>query len=226
MAGKFWTGGETIYCPGNQAQSKLATSIFPLKDGVFLSEDSMAANESCKGKLSKSVRDSGSKSLTLLCKLHDPKKMNPSPFHNRIRKVCALLTAALILPTLAYAGDDQGDGRPGINPGVPNGTYAWHASGSISGNLVNSAAQLTFFANGKITGLRSSSFGGIIVKQLKLTGTFTVNGDGSVSLSLITPSETINFDAYFTPDGNTFTFVETDPGTIVSGFATRGRYFY
>ena len=25
------------------------------------------------------------------------------------------------------------------------------------------------------------------------------------------------------PDGNTLTFVETDPGTIVSGFATRGR---
>jgi hypothetical protein len=147
--------------------------------------------------------------------------MNPSPFHNHVRKVCALVTAALILPTLAYAGDDQGDGR--INPCVPNGTYAWHSSGSISGTLVNSAAQLTFFANGKITLLRSSSFGGAIVKRLLIKGTFTVNGDGSVSLSLTTPSETINFDAYFTPDGNTFTFVETDPGTIVNGFATRGR---
>jgi hypothetical protein len=59
-----------------------------------------------------------------------------------------------------------------------------------------------------------------------LKGTFTVNGDGSVSLSLTTPSETINFDAYFTPDGNTFTFVETDRGRNVSGFATRGRLFY
>lgn len=205
---------------------QVGTSIFPLKDGVFPSVDSMAANESCKGKLSKAVRDSGTKSLTLLCKLHDPKKMNPSPFHNRIRKVCALVTAALILTALAYAGDDQGDGRPGINPGVPNGTYAWHSSGYVSGTPVNSAAQLTFFANGKITLLRSSSFGGAIVKRLLLKGTFTVNGDGSVSLSLTTPSETINFDAYFTPDGNTFTFVETDPGTNVNGFATRGRLFY
>jgi hypothetical protein len=162
-------------------------------------------------------------SLILFCKLRDTQKMNLPLFHNCIRKVCALVTAALILPALAYAGDDQGDGRPGINPGVPNGTYAWHSSGSISGILVNSAAQLTFFANGKITLLRSSSFGGAIVKRLLLKGTFTVNGDGSVSLSLTTPSETINFDAYFTPDGNTFTFVETDPGTNVNGFATRGR---
>ena len=129
----------------------------------------------------------------------------------------------MIFPALAYAGDDQGDGRPGINPGVPNGTYAFQSSGYISGTLVHSAAQLTFFANGKITLLRSSSFGGAIVQRVPLTGTFTVNGDGSVSLSVTTPSETVNFDAYFTPDGNTFTFVETDPGTNVNGFATRGR---
>jgi hypothetical protein len=160
--------------------------------------------------------------LTFLCKLHDPKKMNPSPFHNRIRKVCALVTAALILPALAYAGDDQGDGRPGINPGVPNGTYAFQSSGYVSGTLVHSAAQLTFFANGKITGLRSSSFGGAI-SRVPVTGSFTVNGDGSVSLSVTASNETVNFDAYFTPDGNTFTFVDTAPGSNVNGFATRGR---
>jgi hypothetical protein len=42
------------------------------------------------------------KSLTFLCKLHDPKKMNPPSFHNRICKVGALVTATLILPALAF----------------------------------------------------------------------------------------------------------------------------
>ena len=147
-------------------------------------------------------------------------------FHNRISKVCSLVAATLIFPTLAYAqnnqGNDQGDGRPGINPGVPNGTYAFQSSGYVSGTLVHSAAQLTFFANGKITGLRSSSFGGVI-SRVPVTGSFTVNGDGSVSLSVTASNETVNFDAYFTPDGNTFTFVDTAPGSNVNGFATRGR---
>ena len=58
---------------------------------------------------------------------------------------------------------------------------------------------------------------------LLLKGTFTVNGDGSVSLSVTASNETVNFDAYFTPDGNTFTFVDTATGSNVNGFATRGR---
>jgi len=149
--------------------------------------------------------------------------MNSPSLHNSIRKVCTLVAATLILPALAYAQNNQGDEGRGFRPGIPNGTYAFQASGYVSGTPVHSAAQLTFFANGTITGLRSSSFGGTIVSRLMLKGTFTVNADGSVSLSLITPSETVNFDAYFTPDGNTFTFVETNPGTILNGFATRGR---
>jgi hypothetical protein len=34
------------------------------------------------------------------------------PFHNRIRKVCALVAATLILPALAYAQNNQGDNQP------------------------------------------------------------------------------------------------------------------
>ena len=94
----------------------------------------------------------------------------------------------------------------------------------ISGTPICSAAQLTFFADGKITMLRSSSLDAI-VSRLLLNGTFTVNKDGSVSLSLITPSETINFDAYFTPDGNTFTFVETDPERLSTGLPREDASF-
>jgi hypothetical protein len=37
--------------------------------------------------------------------------MNPPLFHNRIRKVCALGAATLILPALAYAQNNQGDNQ-------------------------------------------------------------------------------------------------------------------
>jgi len=155
------------------------------------------------------------------------RKMNIPLFHNRICKVCSLVAATLILPTLAYAdnnqGDDQGDG--GIKPGVPNGTYAFQTSGYVSGTLIHSAGQLTFFANGNTTGLVSYSFGGTPFSRLMLKGTFTVNADGSVSLTVTIPAhnETFHFDLYPTPDGNTLTAVDSDLGTIVGGIWTRGR---
>jgi hypothetical protein len=150
-----------------------------------------------------------------------------------IRRWLALVTASmglyLGLSVCGLAQNNQGQNDQGVQLGVPNGTYAFQDSGYVtdaSGNLVllHSAGQLTFFANGKITGLSSFSVPGIPpFSRVGLSGTFKVNGDGSVSLTVTTQQgETRNFDVYPTPDGNTFTFVDTDPGTIVSGFATRG----
>ena len=41
-------------------------------------------------------------SLSLSCRLRDPKKINPLSSHNRIRKVCALTAASLILSSLRW----------------------------------------------------------------------------------------------------------------------------
>jgi hypothetical protein len=61
--------------------------------------------------------------------------MNPPAFHNRIREVRTLVAATLIFPALAYAqnnqGDDQGDARPRIKSGIPNGTYVSHITGTV-----------------------------------------------------------------------------------------------
>src|SRR6516164_9107666 len=38
-------------------------------------------------------------------------EVNFDRFHNRIRKVCALVAATLILPALAYAQNNQGDSQ-------------------------------------------------------------------------------------------------------------------
>jgi hypothetical protein len=134
----------------------------------------------------------------------------------------------LVLPDRGLAQNNQGSG---IKLVIPNGTYAFRDSGYVTdpntGNLLplEAAGQETYFANGTLSGLVSFSLGGTIFKMVPLKGTFTVNADGSQSQTvtqLAPPGFTLHFDGWITPDGNTITFVATDPGSVVSGIATRG----
>ena len=47
--------------------------------------------------------------------------MSSFPSHDHLRKVCALSAATLILPVLAFAGTDNGQGNNGQNNGKQNG---------------------------------------------------------------------------------------------------------
>jgi hypothetical protein len=154
-------------------------------------------------------------------------------------KVCSLVAATLILPAMAHAQNNQGNGGSGINLVVPNGTYAVRDSGYVffppgSTTLVPIAAvgRTTFIptgtTNGLVTGttsgLVSFSFNGQSQSRIAVRGTFTVNADGSVSVTetqLGGPGLTLHFDDYPTADGNTIMFVATDPGSIVNGVSTR-----
>ena len=177
--------------------------------------------------------------------------MNPPLFHHRICKLCTLVAATLILPALAYAqnnqGDDQNDGRPGIKPGIPNGTYVFNITGLIPpAQGANILAQLapvaavtrityTPYANGSggtTSGVASYSYappGGpptVLFTGIPVTGMFTVQADGSLVETYIqhaTPNLTLHFVSYTTPDANTITILETDPGSVASGVGTRGR---
>jgi hypothetical protein len=165
------------------------------------------------------------------------RKMKTPLFHNCIRKVCALVAATLILPALAYAdnnqGDDQGDGRPG----VPNGTYAFTNSGwvpahpdqhpVVDGQVpLAGAGRWTFFANGTTSGVSAFTAGGQVF-SITFAGTFTPNGDGSFSATIIITSinppfqATDHFFLYPSPDGNTIGWLGTDPGETTNGVLTR-----
>ena len=166
--------------------------------------------------------------------------------NNRIRKVCVLVAATLILPALAYAqnnqGNDQGDGRHGIHPGVPNGTYVGTESGwvpahpgqvpVVTGQVpVAEAGRETFIPTGTTNGLAFGTTSGVAafsaggeVFSITFTGTFTVNADGSVSgtTNILTPfQQTIHAILYPTPDGNTIAFVGNEPGNTLNGVQTR-----
>ena len=133
--------------------------------------------------------------------------MNPPLFHNCIRKVCSLVAATLILPALAYAQNNQGNG-PGINPSVPNGTYSFTNNGWVPANPnqapvvdgqvpVAEAGRETFIPTGTTNGLAFGNTSGVAafsagggVFSITFTGTFTVNANGSVSVitNVLTPS--------------------------------------
>ena len=131
-------------------------------------------------------------------------------------KVCSLVAATLILPTLAYAqnnqGNDQGNGRPGI----PNGTYVLTENGFVPGQVpIAGAGRSTIIPNatesgGTLSSVASYSVGGTVFIAVTSTGTFTVNADGSIlATSTTSQGETVQFIGYTTPDGNTMTFVQT-----------------
>ena len=168
-------------------------------------------------------------------------EVNVDRIHNRIRKVCALVAATLILPTLAYAQNNQGNG-PGINPSVPNGTYSFTENGWVPANpgqvpVVNGQVPLagagreTFIPTGTTNGLAFGTTSGVAafsaggeVFSITFTGTFTVNADGSVSgtTNILTPfQQTIHAILYPTPDGNTIAFVGNEPGNTLNGVQTR-----
>jgi len=171
------------------------------------------------------------------------RKMKASLFHNRICKVCTLVAATLILPSLAYAQNNQGNG-PGINPSVPNGTYSLTENGWVPatnpGQVPVVDGQVPFAGAGRITyiptgttnglafgttsGVSAFSAGGQVFTGVTFAGTFTVNADGSVSgtTNILTPfQQTIHAILYPTPDGNTIAFVGNEPGNTLNGVQTR-----
>jgi hypothetical protein len=141
--------------------------------------------------------------------------------------VWSLVAATLILPALAYAQNNQGNGGPSINLGIPNGTYVYTISGyynQVPIVPIAASGRTTYFADGTTSGVSSFSIGGTVYK-VTVAGTFTVNADGSVSETEKQTSGplllTLHFDVYPTPNGNTLTILETDLGSIATGTSTR-----
>ena len=130
-----------------------------------------------------------------------------------------------VLADRGLVQDDQD-----IKPFVPNGTYASHVTGYIplgpSGSLVPLAAagHITYSTDGTTSGVFTGSINGQI-STFPVQGTWTINPDGSISETDVQaggPGLTLHFRGYPTLDGNTITFVQTDPGFIASGINVRG----
>ena len=145
------------------------------------------------------------------------------------RRWRVLLTASMGLYLVLAADRGLAQDDQGIKPGVPNGTYASHSTGYIplgpSGSLVPLAAagHITYSNDGTTSGVFTTSVNGQI-STFPVHGTWTLNPDGSFSeTDTQTGGQglTLHFTDYPTLDGNTITFVQTDPGSCAPAWWTR-----
>jgi hypothetical protein len=152
------------------------------------------------------------------------RKMNAPLFHNRICKVCSLVAATLILPSLAYAQNNQGDNNQGddlfSNNGLSylititdastemftaRGVLTFHADHTVSAILSGQGGPTVFFSSqlgswkfGNAGGLVARTiffdFTNVIIDRLDYTATFASNR------TQVTGTITITNFAPFTAD--------------------------
>ena len=82
------------------------------------------------------------------------------------------------------------------------------------------AGYAIFYGNGKEKSIVSSNFNGEISRKESISGTYTVKGDCTGTLTFADGSQ---IDMFVAPDGSMFTFVQSKPSELVgSGFQARG----
>ena len=102
---------------------------------------------------------------------------------------------------------------------VMNGTYVMSATGTIVGvGPVAVVGMVTYDGLGNGSATSTQSVNGTIYKGVMATATFTVNRDCTGSKTF---SDGSHYDFAITLDGSTITWIETDPGVVISGTAVR-----
>jgi hypothetical protein len=137
-----------------------------------------------------------------------------------------LLVGAGALPTVGagYAKDED-TSRAKCSEATLHGTYPFAFDGvEITGNNDQApfaiAGYAVFDGNGKERGVASSNFNGEVTRKEPVSGTYTVKGDCTGTLTFADGSQ---IDMFIAPDGSMFTFVQTKPSELVgSGFQPRG----
>jgi hypothetical protein len=87
------------------------------------------------------------------------RKMNAPLFHNRICKVCSLVAATLILPSLAYAQNNQGDNNQGDDLFSNNGLSYLITLTDASTGMFTARGVLTFHADHTVSSILSGQGG-------------------------------------------------------------------
>jgi hypothetical protein len=101
-----------------------------------------------------------------------------------------------------------------------HGTYiSLHPAGYIVGvGPVTANGTITFDGKGNSSNTFSVSINGVIQRGVTVVGPYVVNHDCTGTLS---QSDDTNYDFVVMPDGSRFSWIETDPGTILSAEAVR-----
>jgi hypothetical protein len=82
------------------------------------------------------------------------------------------------------------------------------------------AGYQVFDGNGKSKGVSSFSVNGKITENEPFSSTYKVKADCTAT-QVVEAAITTEYDLFIAPDGSMYTFVQTDPGTVASGFVLR-----
>jgi hypothetical protein len=98
-----------------------------------------------------------------------------------------------------------------------HGTYVVSGSGSVTGvGPVTAVGEVTYDGQGNSSATFKASFNGTI-QTVTVPGTYTVNADCTGTAE----EATAHYFFVVTPDGNKYSWLETDPGTVLSGTVVR-----
>jgi hypothetical protein len=132
---------------------------------------------------------------------------------NRNLLALVVFTAALA-PQALKAAD-----RCPLQNATLHGTYLVAGSGTIVGvGPISAVGEVTFDGRGNSIATYTASVNGTIHQGVTVTGTYTVNPDCTGSHA---ESDGSHYDFVVAPNGNTVTWIETDPGTVLSGTEVR-----
>jgi hypothetical protein len=132
--------------------------------------------------------------------------------------------AALTTVGAGYAKDEDAS-RAKCSEATLHGTYPFAFDGvEIKGNNDQVpfaiAGYGVFDGHGKEKSVVSTNFNGQVSRKEPISGTYTVKGDCTGTLTFADGSQ---IDLFIAPDGSMFTFVQTKPSELVgSGFQPRG----
>jgi hypothetical protein len=137
--------------------------------------------------------------------------------------VVALIGVGLLAGAQEYAQGAEDDSKATCSEATLRGTYLFaydgieikendHAPFAVAGYEV-------YDGNGEINGVASTSVEGEISSNESISGTYTVNDDCTGTLRY---TDGTQYDQFIAPDGSVFTFVQTNPGVVGSGFELQG----
>ena len=143
---------------------------------------------------------------------------------------CVLLLSSFVIAKTTFAQATTTRGARGSEAQCSNSTLNGRYVFTVAGFQITKRDQVPFAVagtevfdgHGNLRGVISQSMNGTITRHVSITGTYTVNHDCTITETVTVPGAVLHFDQFTTNDGSVFTFIETDPGIVASGFETRG----
>jgi hypothetical protein len=136
----------------------------------------------------------------------------------------ALVSSGVLSGEPGYAEGTEATSNVTCSVATLRGTYLIAFQGTrVRGNdhLPFAAAGYEVYdSRGSVNAVVSVSDNGEIARNIRISGTYTVNRDCTSTVTY--PDTGEHFDMFVAPDGSMFTWIQTDSGVVASAFELRG----